>query len=218
LRAGGKIVKCFFFLVLLCSGLRAADSSSYFFVFLNANPNRPAIEKDSIKRLQNGHLENMNRLYNEGKLIVSGPFGDSITGGVFIFKSESIETVTAMLATDPAISAHRFNLELFPLTIRYGNFCTAPDVNAMAKYPFARLAIDTISKENRALHEQYYHNLAQAKKILFHGSLGDRMSVVVFAQDDKLDSARSLVMSDPAATHMQPNVRLWWNARGVFCE
>lgn len=199
--------------------VRAADSSSYFFVFLNANPNRPTIEKDSLNRLQAGHLANITRLYNEGKLVVAGPFGDSLAGGVFILKSGSLETATAMLDSDPAISAGRYVLELFPLRIRSGSFCPAPDENAMAKYPFARLAIDNImSKEHRALHEQYYSNLAQSKKILFHGNLGDSTSVVVFVQDDKLASASSLVMGDPAVSQMRPTMRVWWNARGVFCE
>lgn len=205
--------------LLSFGSVSAADSSSYFFVFLNANPNRPTIEKDSMNRLQAGHLANITRLYTEGKLVVAGPFGDSLGGGVFILKSGSLESATAMLDTDPAIRAGRYLLEVFPLAVRYGSFCTAPDENAMAKYPFARLAINTtVSKEHRALHEQYYSDLAHSKKILFHGDFGDSASVVVFAQDDKLDSARSLVMSDPAVSQMQPTMRVWWNARGVFCE
>jgi uncharacterized protein YciI len=211
--------KYLLFFLLFASVLRAADSSSYFFVFLDTNPHRPTIDKDSMKRLQAGHLENMNRLYHEGKLVVSGPFADSIAGGVFILKSESMETLTQMLATDPAINAQRYALEIFPLTIRNGSICTAPAENDMAMYPFARLAINNnISKEQRALHEQYYHDLKRSKQILFQGNLGDSVSIVIFAQNDKLDSTRALVMSDPAVSDMRPSVRPWWNARGVFCE
>ena len=47
----------------------------YWFVMLTKGNNRT---QDSVAaaKIQEGHLANINRLYNEGKLKVAGPFGD----------------------------------------------------------------------------------------------------------------------------------------------
>src|SRR5215207_7201236 len=101
--------------LLLAGSVFAADSTSYVLVLLNANPERPDIEKDSMERVQVGHLENMNRLYNEGILVVSGPFGDKQGGGLFLFKVPTLEEARAHLATDPAVQAQRYAPEVFLL-------------------------------------------------------------------------------------------------------
>src|SRR6185503_20527677 len=113
---------------MAASAVQAADSSSYFFVFLNPNPSRPSIPKDSMERLQVAHLNNIERLYHEGKLSIAGPFGDTLGGGIFILKAASDAEAKATVLTDPAIAADRYILEVFPLAITCGKVCVASDL------------------------------------------------------------------------------------------
>ena len=59
------------------------DNTKHFFVFLNRNPNRVTLPEEEAKKLQEGHMNNINRLAEEGKLLAAGPFEDG--GGIFIF-------------------------------------------------------------------------------------------------------------------------------------
>jgi uncharacterized protein len=86
----------------------------YWFVMLTAGSNR---SQDSVAaaKIQEGHMANINRLYNEGKLKVAGPFGDEGKWiGLFIFDCETKEEVEKLLKTDPAIAAGRLNYEIHP--------------------------------------------------------------------------------------------------------
>lgn len=52
-----------------------------------------------------GHMNNIGRLVEEGKLIVAGPLGknDNSYRGIFILNVTSLEEANAILETDPAI-------------------------------------------------------------------------------------------------------------------
>lgn len=88
----------------------------YFFVMLSKGARRNEITDTAIlNRLQEGHMANIQRLHDEGKLLVAGPFGDDGNWrGIFIFNAASKEEVESMLAGDPAISAGRLDYEIHP--------------------------------------------------------------------------------------------------------
>jgi uncharacterized protein YciI len=86
----------------------------YWFVMLTAGNNRT---QDSITaaKIQEGHMANINKLYNEGKLKVAGPFGDEGKWiGIFILDCADKEEVEKLLDTDPAIAAGRLAYEIHP--------------------------------------------------------------------------------------------------------
>lgn len=86
----------------------------YWFVMLTEGNNR---SQDSITavKVQTEHLANINRLYNEGKLKVAGPFGDKGKWvGIFIFDCETKEEVERLVKTDPAVSSGRLAYEIHP--------------------------------------------------------------------------------------------------------
>ncbi|MFI5185421.1 MAG: YciI family protein [Chitinophagales bacterium] len=86
----------------------------YWFVMLTAGNNRNQ-DSATAAKIQQAHLANINRLYNEGKLKVAGPFGDEGKWiGLFIFDCETKEEVEKLLSTDPAIAAGRLNYEIHP--------------------------------------------------------------------------------------------------------
>lgn len=86
----------------------------YVMAFLKAGPNR---DQDSTRaaELQRGHLDNISRLAEEGKLVLAGPFMDQEeVRGIFIFNVETIEEARELTNTDPAIQAGSLEMELRP--------------------------------------------------------------------------------------------------------
>lgn len=86
----------------------------YVMAFLKAGPNR---DQDSITRveIQKGHMANIQRLADEGKLVLAGPFeDDGDIRGIFIFNVTTVEEAKALTETDPAIQAGRLIMELHP--------------------------------------------------------------------------------------------------------
>ncbi|HLP95884.1 MAG TPA: YciI family protein [Saprospiraceae bacterium] len=86
----------------------------YVMAFLKRGPNR---SQDSITaaQLQKGHLDNINRLAESGKLVLAGPFMDNgDVRGIYIFNVSTVEEARALTATDPAIQAGRLIMELHP--------------------------------------------------------------------------------------------------------
>lgn len=78
---------------------------NYVFVLLKTGPKT---EDDAKKRsdIFAGHFANMNRLAEEGKLVLAGPF-DGAEGwrGMFIFNVESIEEAKKLTETDPVLKS-----------------------------------------------------------------------------------------------------------------
>jgi uncharacterized protein YciI len=71
--------------------------------------------------IQKAHLANIQRLADEKKLVVAGPFGDNgRLRGIFIFKVASIDEARSLAATDPAVQAGRLALEIHPLMVPEG--------------------------------------------------------------------------------------------------
>ena len=90
------------------------DLKSYQMVFLYRGENR---DQDSLEteKIQSAHLANIQKLMDEGKMIVAGPFLDNQDlRGIFIFDCESVDEVVELLNTDPAIIAGRLSYEIRP--------------------------------------------------------------------------------------------------------
>lgn len=86
----------------------------YVMAFLKRGPNRSQ-DSATAADLQKAHMANINRLAQEGKLILAGPFlDDGDIRGIFLFDLESVEEARALTETDPAIQAGRLIMELHP--------------------------------------------------------------------------------------------------------
>lgn len=90
------------------------DLKQYYFVILVKGANRTQ-DSATVAKIQAGHLANITRLYEEGKIDLAGPFADDTDWrGIFIFNVESKEEVIALLKTDPAIAAGRLDFIIHP--------------------------------------------------------------------------------------------------------
>jgi uncharacterized protein len=127
-----KIVQCVLLLLLstaLCFGqpkkefdaelaakLGADDygMKKYVFAFLKSGPTKI---DDAAKRkdLQVAHLKNIQRMAEEGKLVVAGPFLDNQPiRGIYIFNVTTVEEAKKLVETDPSIQAGTLEMELHP--------------------------------------------------------------------------------------------------------
>lgn len=84
----------------------------YVMAFLKRGPNRPETP-EKAKELQAAHLQNIERLAEEGKLVLAGPFLDNgELRGIYIFNVPSVEEAKKLTETDPAIQAGSLIMEL----------------------------------------------------------------------------------------------------------
>jgi len=74
-------------------------------------------DKTKMGELMKGHLTNIRKLADEGKIIVAGPFTEDNKQnfeGMFIFNTQSKEEAEQWVKTDPAVQAGVFSYEVFP--------------------------------------------------------------------------------------------------------
>lgn len=74
-------------------------------------------DKVKMGELMKEHMANIQKLVDEGKIVVAGPFtGDNKQNfeGMFIFNTKSKEEAESWVKTDPAVKAGVFGYEIFP--------------------------------------------------------------------------------------------------------
>ncbi|MEZ4951001.1 MAG: YciI family protein [Saprospiraceae bacterium] len=81
--------------------------------FFKRGPNRDRDSAEATALQRAPAMENINRMAEEGTLIVAGPFfGNDDLRGIYIFDVRSIEEAEALTNTDPAIKAGSLEMEL----------------------------------------------------------------------------------------------------------
>lgn len=88
---------------------------TYYMAFLYRGDKWTPEQNEYTKKIQEGHMQNINRLAAEGKLLIAGPFlDDKELRGIFIFKVDSMEEAQNLCDTDPAVQAGRLRVEIKP--------------------------------------------------------------------------------------------------------
>ena len=88
----------------------------YVLCILKTGPKDAEIQGDARKEIFAGHFANINRLADEGKLSVAGPFGknEKAYRGLYIFNVETVEEAEKLVVLDPAVKAGVFVAEMTP--------------------------------------------------------------------------------------------------------
>lgn len=85
---------------------------TYVMAFLKRGPNQ-SLSKAEAQKIQQGHLENILRMADEGTLLMAGPFLDTgAVRGIYIFNVASLEEAQKLTESDPAIQAGTLVMEL----------------------------------------------------------------------------------------------------------
>jgi len=98
------------------------EMKRYWLVFLKKGPNR---NHDSVSaaKIQETHIANINRLANEGKIIMAGPIGtDGDLRGIFIMDCTDSSEVEKFVNTDTAVITGRLRMEYYPWWSEKGKY------------------------------------------------------------------------------------------------
>jgi uncharacterized protein YciI len=87
---------------------------TYVLVILKTGPNKMEAGPERDK-LFSGHMANINKLADEGKLVIAGPMGknEKTYRGIFILNVKTTEEAKELLKDDPTIKEKIFDVELF---------------------------------------------------------------------------------------------------------
>ena len=100
------------------------EFDSFILVLLVRPSNAPEMPKPELDKLQEGHMANMRRLADEGKLFKAGPtedFSGHNVRGIFILKTDSVEQAKEWVATDPSVKAGRLAPEFMKWFVQKGS-------------------------------------------------------------------------------------------------
>ena len=88
----------------------------YVLCILKTGPNDGTVQGDERKKIFAGHFAAIERLAEEGTLVVAGPFGknDKAYRGLYIFNVATVEEAEKLVRVDPAVEAGVFVPEFTP--------------------------------------------------------------------------------------------------------
>jgi uncharacterized protein YciI len=206
---------------LLWSLLTSAQDGKYSIVFLNKKTQSVEISQEELKKIMEGHMANMKRLADEGKLLIAGPFEGG--GGIFVMNSASSEEIKQWISADPGVQANRWNIEILPFIPRHGGVCPVNENYKMTMYSFVRFdaIVHKFTAGNYpAIMQQ--HN-AYLKEIIATGNV---IAEVIFGEHDggililRGDVSEDLITADPAVKQglIEYQMKKLYIAEGSFCE
>lgn len=202
--------------LLSCSG------QDYTFIFLNTRTDKQELPKEEVDKIMRGHLDNIKRLANEGKLIVAGPFEGG--GGIFILNTTSADEARQWLSTDPGVQANRWNIEILPYTPRAGGACSVSEPFEMVIYQFVRFTpqVTKVTSGNYPeilqRHDAYIKNqFSTSGNVIAEGTFGDQDGSILIL---KGELQKEIIEADPGVQEalLQVSIKKLWVAKGSFCE
>lgn len=111
-------------IVFLCIGkVNAQDADTtkdgsmkkYYFVFLKSGPNKDYTDTAKMSKYQEGHMSNIRRMAELGKLDIAGPFLDNTElRGIFIMNVKDENEIKELLANDIYIQEGYLIAEVHP--------------------------------------------------------------------------------------------------------
>src|SRR5262245_9781991 len=212
------------------------NNEQYQFGLLMRGPKWTAENTPEIQKIQEGHMANITRMAQLGKLFAAGPILDNgDLRGIFIFRNTSEDEARALAAEDPAIKAERLKLEILPWFGSKGigvrameEYKKNPKMNwTMKKYHLALLksglqterpAAD--AQKTQLDHLLYIRRLMDEGKMLAAGPFtksGLLRGLFVF-NTESMDEAKAWSESDPAvkAGRLVPEIHPWLVAKEVW--
>lgn len=88
---------------------------TYFLIILKKGK-AEITDKTRRSELMKGHMENINKLAKEGKLIVAGPMlekNQNEYSGIFILDAKTKEEAEKLVLSDPSVKAGIFDIEFY---------------------------------------------------------------------------------------------------------
>lgn len=213
------------------------DNEMYLFVLITKGPTWTPGETAETKKIQEGHMANINRMWELGKLVAAGPMGDNgDLRGIFIFRGATKEEARLLCAEDPAIKSNRLKIEIFdwfgPRGIgeKYNQEAkkNPPPKVTMVKYFLGLLhkgdnepVLDKQSAQELQLnHLNHLRQMIDERKIVAAGPIGGNTNFrgLIVLQSETIEQAKAIAEQDPAvkAGRLKVELHPWYVASGVM--
>ena len=102
-------------MLVCCAALSAQEMRYYVLALLYRGPNATTVSAEESKKLQAGHMANIQKLAGGKKLILAGPMGGKgDLRGSFLFDTADMKQAQEWCDVDPAIKAGTLRVELHP--------------------------------------------------------------------------------------------------------
>ncbi|HEY2113644.1 MAG TPA: YciI family protein [Candidatus Angelobacter sp.] len=203
-------------------------AAGFFFVLLKHPANAPQMSKEDGDKLQEAHMANIRKLYEEHKLVIAGPFMDAgVLRGIFVIKAASLDQAKEWANSDPAIKAGRLEAEVHgPWMIRPQGIHETDTPNTLEKYslllahqgdkwdPKSPVPQDVVKQ-----HLSYVMGLMQQGKLALAGPFHDDGELKgIFIYSVPMDEAMKLEAEDPAVKNgfFKIEGHPWATAKGVL--
>lgn len=99
------------------SAQKRADAD-FVFVYLKSGPKSGQGDKDTRQKMFAGHMANIQRLADEKKLVIAGPFAkptDKTWRGILVMDVAEIEKAKELAASDPGVQAGEFVADAYAM-------------------------------------------------------------------------------------------------------
>ncbi|MBS1492768.1 MAG: hypothetical protein JST55_04640 [Bacteroidetes bacterium] len=95
--------------------IKDGEMKKYYFVFLKSGPNKDNSDTAKMSKYQEGHMNNIRRMADMGKLHIAGPFLDNTElRGIFIMDVKDENEIKELLANDVYIQEGYLVAEIHP--------------------------------------------------------------------------------------------------------
>lgn len=200
-----------------------ASEPDHFFVFLRRPAGAPVLDDATAAALQSAHMANIRRLYEEGHLVMAGPFlDDTALRGVFVFRTSDPSVARDWLASDPAVQAHRLAGDIHPFSASANAFAKPPaDAKVvMDKYNVVIFAgTGVIPSALRSRHSAFVDDLDRSGKLAFAALFPDSDSTrAILILTTTAEEAAAIAAADPYARDGRLTVEIhpWMTQHGVL--
>lgn len=184
------------------------------FVFLNSKKDKQKISEDSTAELMKQHLANIEQMVADGKLLVAGPF--EAGGGIFIFNTSNVSLTKKWLQSDPAISANRWDLEVFNINFSKGDACLAAEPYEMVTYNLLRVHYinDIANYKMNNFNAQGWQDAAKSNSVMAIGRFPQFDGGIVVYSGEPESKWQDKFSTDQVSF----DIKKVWVAKGSFCE
>ena len=187
------------------------ELESFWWVYFVRGKGREAYSEERLEKMQSRHIENLERIWKEGKSIVGGSFaGDSPRRGIVVMKNDAFKDKDSVLrefSGDPFVESGLLKVQVYNWWTKKG---ALHEVREDAKIKQCVFVIynrpddrpefdDDFSEKTQAAHLAYIGEMQEKHRLLIAGPFEDAgaMSGILIFDRTDLDEVKKIVGADP---------------------
>ncbi|MBL8047295.1 MAG: hypothetical protein JNJ45_01305 [Chthonomonas sp.] len=186
-------------------------------LYFIAPTDRKVLPNEESDKLQSEHLNNLQRLWGERKVLVCGPFGDNAAiRGLCIMDVGSAKNAEKIMEADAWVGKGQLLAQAVALEGNAAEFVKVDGLFEMREYWFvtAKPAKKKPSDRDQAVADRLRLSWAARGDLLFWGKTKgrDARTVLIFRKMPQEEVAQAVAQLPLGEAEFRP----WWTAKGQF--